>query len=103
ARIELNKLNAEIKQEYCSIKKSNWQDLCKSLDYNTPNTRFWRLAKQLDKLQSQVENTNSIIGINGTPTVNNKEFADALGNYYSEESKFVLGRENKRLAERPEN
>ncbi|GIX75866.1 putative RNA-directed DNA polymerase from transposon BS [Caerostris extrusa] len=27
ARIELNKINAEIKREYCSIKQSNWQDL----------------------------------------------------------------------------
>ncbi|GIY16392.1 putative RNA-directed DNA polymerase from transposon BS [Caerostris extrusa] len=49
ARIELNKINAEIKREYRSIKQSNWQDLCKSLDYKTPNTRLWRLAKKLDK------------------------------------------------------
>ncbi|GIY04357.1 putative RNA-directed DNA polymerase from transposon BS [Caerostris darwini] len=49
ARIELNKINAEIKREYCSIKQSNWQDLCKSLDYKTPNTRLWRLAKNLTK------------------------------------------------------
>ncbi|GIY14803.1 RNA-directed DNA polymerase from mobile element jockey [Caerostris darwini] len=96
ARIELNKINAEIKREYCSIKQSNWQDLCKSLDYKTPNTRLWRLAKKLDKIQPQVENTNSIIGINGTPTVHDKEAADALGNYYSEESKLALGRENKK-------
>ncbi|GIY87474.1 putative RNA-directed DNA polymerase from transposon BS [Caerostris darwini] len=96
ARIELNKINAEIKREYCSIKQSNWQDLCKSLDYKTPNTRLWRLAKKLDKIQPQVENTNSIIGINGTSTVNDKETADALGNYYSEESKLALGRENKK-------
>ncbi|GIY52376.1 hypothetical protein CDAR_269041, partial [Caerostris darwini] len=96
AKIELNKINAEIKREYCSIKQSNWQDLCKSLDYKTPNTRLWRLAKKLDKIQPQVENTNSIIGINGTPTVNDKEAADALGNYYSEESKLALGRENKK-------
>ncbi|GIY36400.1 hypothetical protein CDAR_235741 [Caerostris darwini] len=96
ARIELNKINAEIKRVYCSIKQSNWQDLCKSLDYKTPNTRLWRLAKKLDKIQPQVENTNSIIGINGTPTVNNKEAADALGNYYSEESKLALERENKK-------
>ncbi|GIY81289.1 hypothetical protein CDAR_222821 [Caerostris darwini] len=96
ARIELNKINAEIKREYCSIKQSNSQDLCKSLDYKTPNTRLWRLAKKLDKIQPQVENTNSIIGINGTSTVNDKETADALGNYYSEESKLALGRENKK-------
>ncbi|GIY32358.1 putative RNA-directed DNA polymerase from transposon BS [Caerostris darwini] len=96
ARIELNKINAEIKREYCSINQGNWQDLCKSLDYKTPNTRLWRLAKKLDKIQPQVENTNSIIGINGVPTVNDKEAADALGNCYSEESKLALGRENKK-------
>ncbi|GIY43901.1 RNA-directed DNA polymerase from mobile element jockey [Caerostris darwini] len=96
ARIELNKINAEIKRKYCSIKQSNWQDLRKSLDYKTPNTRLWRIAKKLYKIQPQVENTNSIIGINGTPTVNDKEAADALGNYYSEESKLALGRENKK-------
>ncbi|GIY86357.1 putative RNA-directed DNA polymerase from transposon BS [Caerostris darwini] len=96
ASIELNKINAGIKREYCSIKQSNWQDLCKSLDYKTPNTRLWRLAKNLDKIQPQVENTTSIIGINGTPTVNDKEAADALRNYYSEESKLVLGRKNKK-------
>ncbi|GIY90902.1 probable RNA-directed DNA polymerase from transposon BS [Caerostris darwini] len=78
------------------LEESNWQDLCKSLDYKTPNTRLWRLAKKLDKIQPQVENTNSIIGINGTPTVNDKEAADALGNYYSEESKLALGRANKK-------
>ncbi|GIY29292.1 RNA-directed DNA polymerase from mobile element jockey, partial [Caerostris darwini] len=82
-------------REYCSIKQSNWQDLYKSLDYKTPNTRLWQLARKLDKIQPQVENTNSIIGINGTPTVNDKA-ADALGNYYSEESKLALGRENKK-------
>ncbi|GIY32229.1 putative RNA-directed DNA polymerase from transposon BS [Caerostris darwini] len=96
ARIELNKINAEIKREYCSIKQSNWQDLCKSLDYKTPNIRLWRLAKKLEKIQPQVENTNSITGTNGTSTVNDKETADALGNYYSEESKLALGRENKK-------
>ncbi|GIY47780.1 putative RNA-directed DNA polymerase from transposon BS [Caerostris darwini] len=96
ARIELNIINAEIKREYCSIKQSNWQDLCKSLDFKTPNTRLWQLAKKLDKIQPQVENTNSIIGITGTPTVNDKEAADSLGNYYSEESKLALGRENKK-------
>ncbi|GIY30683.1 probable RNA-directed DNA polymerase from transposon BS [Caerostris darwini] len=95
ARIEL-KINAEIKREYCSIKQSNWQDLCKSLDYKTPYTRLWRLAKKLDTIQPQVENTNSIIGINVTPTANEKEAADALGNYYAEESKLALGRENKK-------
>ncbi|GIY85184.1 RNA-directed DNA polymerase from mobile element jockey [Caerostris extrusa] len=42
------------------------------------------------------ENTNSIIGINGTPAVNDKEAADALGNNYSEERKLALGRENKK-------
>ncbi|GIX74885.1 uncharacterized protein CDAR_178951 [Caerostris darwini] len=43
-----------------------------------------------------MENTNYIIGINGTPTVNEKEAADALGNNYSKERKLVLGRENKK-------
>ncbi|GIY55176.1 putative RNA-directed DNA polymerase from transposon BS [Caerostris darwini] len=87
ARIELNKLNAEIKREYCSIKKSNWQDLCKSLDYKTPNTKQNTTTGGKYKFYHWYQ---------WTPTVNDKEAADALGNYYSEESKLVIGRENKK-------
>ncbi|GIY12412.1 hypothetical protein CDAR_531631 [Caerostris darwini] len=81
------------------VLQSNWQDLCKSLNYKTPNTRLWRLAEKPNKIQPPMENTNSIISINGTPTVNKKKAskaADALGNYFSEESKLVLERENKK-------
>ncbi|GIZ04971.1 RNA-directed DNA polymerase from mobile element jockey [Caerostris extrusa] len=60
----------------------------------TPNPLA--ISQKPNKIQPQVENTNSIIGINGTPTVNDKETADALGNNYSKESKLVLERENKK-------
>ncbi|GFQ74799.1 RNA-directed DNA polymerase from mobile element jockey [Trichonephila clavata] len=88
ARIELNKLNTEIKREYRTIKSNNWQDLCRSLDCKTPNTRLWKLAKNLDKIQPQQEHTNSIVDANGSPTVNDQETAEALGHYYADESKL---------------
>ncbi|GFR32170.1 RNA-directed DNA polymerase from mobile element jockey [Trichonephila clavata] len=97
ARIELNELNAEIKWEYRTIKSNNWQDLCRSWDYKTPNTRLWKLAKNLDKIQPQQEHTNSIVDANGSPTVNDQETAKALGHYYAEESKLVFNREDKKI------
>ncbi|GBN47321.1 hypothetical protein AVEN_151547-1 [Araneus ventricosus] len=48
-RIQINKINADIKRSYIDIKRICWEQLCSKLDYKTPNSRLWKLAKALDR------------------------------------------------------
>ncbi|GFS98913.1 RNase H domain-containing protein [Trichonephila clavipes] len=82
-KIELNKLNAEIKEIYVQVKRSNWKNLCEKLDYRTSNTKLWKLAKQIDNLKSSNEETNAIISDNGHVSVDAREAAEALAQHYA--------------------
>ncbi|GFR09285.1 putative RNA-directed DNA polymerase from transposon BS [Trichonephila clavata] len=62
---EVNKLNAEIKKISVQFKRSNWQNLCETLDYRTLNTKLGKLAKQIDNLKPNNEEINAIISNNG--------------------------------------
>ncbi|KAF8791591.1 RNA-directed DNA polymerase mobile like protein [Argiope bruennichi] len=97
-KIELNKLDAEIKRRYVEIKRANWQDTCKKLDHRTPNSRLWKLAKSVDKLPANNDNTNAIVGDDGSTTVNDQEAAEALAWHYAKESKVTFSSPGRRLA-----
>ncbi|GBO09150.1 hypothetical protein AVEN_235114-1, partial [Araneus ventricosus] len=74
-----------------------WEQLCSSLDYETPNSRLWKLAKALDRAQPQEENSNSITKSNGSLTIDDQEAAEELGKFYSNESRLTFGREDKKV------
>ncbi|GFU80276.1 hypothetical protein TNCV_3520531 [Trichonephila clavipes] len=46
-KVELNKLNASIKQFYIKLKKEAWTGLCNNIDAKNPNTKLWKLAQSL--------------------------------------------------------
>ncbi|GFV12357.1 putative RNA-directed DNA polymerase from transposon BS [Trichonephila clavipes] len=89
-KIELNKLNVEIKKIYVQVKRSNWQNLCEKLDYRTSNTKVWKLAKQFDNLKPSNEETNAIISDNGHVSVDAREAAEALAQHYANESRLAF-------------
>ncbi|GBO28456.1 RNA-directed DNA polymerase from mobile element jockey [Araneus ventricosus] len=96
-RIQINKINADIIRSYIDIKSSRWEQLCSNLDYKTPNSRLWKLAKALDRVQPQEENSNSITKSNGSLTIDDQEAAEELGKFYSNESRLTFGREDKKV------
>ncbi|GFV78719.1 RNA-directed DNA polymerase from mobile element jockey [Trichonephila clavipes] len=49
-KVELNKLNASIKQLYIKLKREAWTGLCSNIDAKTPNTKLWKLAQSLSSL-----------------------------------------------------
>ncbi|GFT11273.1 RNase H domain-containing protein [Trichonephila clavipes] len=97
-KIELNKLNAEIKKIYVQVKRSNWQNLCEKLDYRTSNTKLWKLAKQIDNLKPSNEETNAIISDNGHVSVDVQEAAEALAQHYANESRLGFSSYDKYFA-----
>ncbi|GFU56453.1 RNase H domain-containing protein [Trichonephila clavipes] len=97
-KIELNKLKAEIKKIYVQVKRSNWQNLCEKLDYGTSNTKLRKLAKQIDNLKPSNEETNAIIIDNGHVSVDAREAADALAQYYVNESRLAFSSYDKHFA-----
>ncbi|GBN80734.1 hypothetical protein AVEN_88748-1 [Araneus ventricosus] len=96
-RIQINEINADIMQSYIDIKRSRWEQLCSNLDYKTPNSRLWKLAKALDRAQPQEENSNSITKSNGSLTIDDQEAAEELRKFYSNESRLTFGREDKKV------
>ncbi|KFM59141.1 hypothetical protein X975_26775, partial [Stegodyphus mimosarum] len=97
-RIELNKLNAEIKRNYVIVKRTNWQNLSKSLDYRSLNTELWNLAKKLDQLKPGNEDTNAIIDDNSHVSMDDRDGADALAKHYAKVSRLNFKRSDKILA-----
>ncbi|GFV00612.1 putative RNA-directed DNA polymerase from transposon BS [Trichonephila clavipes] len=97
-KIELNKLNAEIKKIYVQVIRSNWQNLCEKLDYRTSNTKLWKLAKQIDNLKPSNKETNAIISDNGHVSVDAREAAEALAQHYASESRLAFSSYDKHFA-----
>ncbi|GBO14335.1 RNA-directed DNA polymerase from mobile element jockey [Araneus ventricosus] len=87
----------DIIRSYIDIKRRRWEQLCSNLDYKTPNSRLWKLAKALDRAQPQEENSNSITKSNGSLTIDDQEAAEELGKFYSNESRVTFGREDKKV------
>ncbi|GBN72564.1 hypothetical protein AVEN_275008-1 [Araneus ventricosus] len=86
-RIKIIKINADIRRSYIDITRIRWEQLCSKLDYKTSNSRLWKLAKSLDRMQPQEENLNSITKSNASPTIDGQEAAEELGKFYSKESR----------------
>ncbi|GFY61509.1 putative RNA-directed DNA polymerase from transposon BS [Trichonephila inaurata madagascariensis] len=97
-KIELNKLNAEIKKIYVHVKRSNWQNLCEKIDYRTSNTKLWKMTKQIDNLKPSNEETNAIISDNDYVSVEAREVAEALAQHYTNESRLAFSSSDKHLA-----
>ncbi|GFU32592.1 putative RNA-directed DNA polymerase from transposon BS [Trichonephila clavipes] len=97
-KIELNKLNAEIKKIYVQVKRSNWQNLCEKLDYRTSNTKLWKLDKKIDNLKPSNEETNAIISDNGHVSVDAQEAAEALAQHYANESRLSFSSSDEHFA-----
>ncbi|GFV27352.1 RNase H domain-containing protein [Trichonephila clavipes] len=89
-KIELNKLNVEIKKIYVQDERSNWQILCERLDYRTSNTELWKLVKQIDNLKPSYEETNAIISDNGHVSSDAREAAESLAQDYANESRLAF-------------
>ncbi|GFU25486.1 uncharacterized protein TNCV_3620931 [Trichonephila clavipes] len=52
-KVELNKLNASIKQLHIKLKREAWTGLCSNIDAKIPNTKLWKLAQSLSYNQLQ--------------------------------------------------
>ncbi|UYV81097.1 hypothetical protein LAZ67_19002787 [Cordylochernes scorpioides] len=58
--------------------REKWKQTCENLIPRNPNTKLWNLAKQIDRVQPQTENTNMIKNTDGTPATNDKISANLL-------------------------
>ncbi|UYV72354.1 hypothetical protein LAZ67_9002765 [Cordylochernes scorpioides] len=74
-----------------------WKQTCENLNPRNPNTKLWNLAKQIDTVQPQTENTNMIENTDGTPATNDKIAANLLGNSYQISSKIKVEKRPERL------
>ncbi|GBO44121.1 hypothetical protein AVEN_162059-1 [Araneus ventricosus] len=81
-RIQLNKVNAEIKRAYALSRRKKWEKLCGNLDPKTPDSRLWRIAKGLNREDTISERTNTILEPAGYMTHNDKDVANALTTHY---------------------
>ncbi|GBO09474.1 hypothetical protein AVEN_137416-1 [Araneus ventricosus] len=81
-RIQLNKVNAEIKRAYALSRRKKWEKLCGNLDPKTPDSRLWRIAKGLNRVDIMSERTNTILDPAGYMTHNDKDAANALATHY---------------------
>ncbi|GBN07971.1 hypothetical protein AVEN_143931-1 [Araneus ventricosus] len=81
-RIQLNKVNAEIKRAYALSRRKKWEKLSGNLDPKTPDSRLWRIAKGLNREDIMSERTNTILDPAGYMTHNDKDAANALATHY---------------------
>ncbi|UYV72731.1 SETMAR [Cordylochernes scorpioides] len=107
-----NTLDLEAQEKFWNFKKANmisfentiieaakgkWKQTCENLNPRNPNTKLWNLAKQIDRVQPQTENTNMIKNTDGTPATNDKIAANLLGNSYQISSKIKVEKRPERL------
>ncbi|GFQ79860.1 hypothetical protein TNCT_566901 [Trichonephila clavata] len=57
AKSVLNMINAKIKRLYLVIRRESLNSLCESLGSRTPNTKLWKLVKNIHRVWPQVEKT----------------------------------------------
>ncbi|GFQ83843.1 RNA-directed DNA polymerase from mobile element jockey [Trichonephila clavata] len=93
----LKLINAKIKQLYSVIRRDRWNSLCEGLDSHTPNTKLWNLVKNIDRMQPQVEKTNTFRHPGGSLCSDN-EAANMLGRHYQKESRLSFNSEDKGIA-----
>ncbi|UYV75596.1 hypothetical protein LAZ67_13000689 [Cordylochernes scorpioides] len=60
------------------MKGEKWKQTCENLNPRNSNTKLWHLAKQIDRAQPQIENTNMNKNTDGTPATNDKNAANLL-------------------------
>ncbi|GFQ70796.1 uncharacterized protein TNCT_266541, partial [Trichonephila clavata] len=85
AKSVLNLINAKIKQLYSVIRRDRWNSLCEGLDSRTPNTKLCNLVKNIDRMQPQVEKTNTF-SHPGRSLCSDNEAANMLGRHYQKET-----------------
>ncbi|GFQ99551.1 hypothetical protein TNCT_660401 [Trichonephila clavata] len=64
---------------------------------------IFNLSWREKNISTQPEHTNSIVDANSSPTVNDQMIAEALGHYYTDESKLVFNREDKKIGRQTRN
>ncbi|GFW39540.1 putative RNA-directed DNA polymerase from transposon BS [Trichonephila clavipes] len=81
-KVELNKLNASIKQLYIKLKREAWTGLCSNIDAKTPNTKLWKLAQSLSYNQPQNMPCNTVLTSDDKAAPDDKTTANVLGEFY---------------------
>ncbi|GFU20847.1 RNA-directed DNA polymerase from mobile element jockey [Trichonephila clavipes] len=81
-KVELNKLNASIKELYIKLKREAWSGLCSNIDAKTPNTKLWKLAQSLSYNQPQNMPCNTVLTSDGKAAPDDKTAANVLGEFY---------------------
>ncbi|GBO16873.1 hypothetical protein AVEN_148339-1 [Araneus ventricosus] len=99
-RIELNKVNAELKRKYAQMKRDKWNELCTSLDSRSSNGKLWKLVKNIGKEQPQVEKCNNIKNRDGTVARDDGQAANILGLHYQNISKLTFIGEDRHIRSR---
>ncbi|GIX86093.1 hypothetical protein CDAR_613361 [Caerostris darwini] len=81
-KVELNLLNAIIKQSYVNLKKKTWKDLWGSIDARIPNSKLWHLAQSLSCNQPQNVTCNIVLAPDGAASQDDKTAVKLLGEFY---------------------
>ncbi|GFW90824.1 hypothetical protein TNCV_2418191 [Trichonephila clavipes] len=81
-KVELNKLNASIKQLYIKLKREAWSGLFSNVDAKTPNTKLWKLAQSLSYNQPQNMPCNTVLTSDDKAAPDDKTAANVLGEFY---------------------
>ncbi|XP_055924474.1 uncharacterized protein LOC129956570 [Argiope bruennichi] len=97
-RIELNRVNAEIKQLYARARRKRWTELCENIDVGTSNTKLWKLAKAIDREQPQYEKSNCIDSKDTSLPLNDRDSADTLGRHYCHANDLEFVQDDKFIA-----
>ncbi|KAF8763293.1 hypothetical protein HNY73_021493 [Argiope bruennichi] len=63
-----------------------------------PRGKLYKLAKSVDKLPVNNDDTNAIVEDDGSTTVNDQEAAEVLARHYAKESKVTFSSPDRRLA-----
>ncbi|GFR29244.1 uncharacterized protein TNCT_617461 [Trichonephila clavata] len=97
AKSVLNMINAKIKRLYLVIRRESLNSLCESLGSRTPNTKLWKLVKNIHRVWPQVEKTNTLSHSGGSLCCDN-EAANLLGRHYQKESRLSFNSKDKLIA-----
>ncbi|GFX43788.1 uncharacterized protein TNCV_4110671 [Trichonephila clavipes] len=96
-RIELNKINANIKILYVQIKLDKLNDLCLGLDSRTSNGKLWKLLKNISNEQPQAEQCNTVLSEDGNLVVNDEQDAYLIGLHHQKISRLNFSVEDRNI------
>ncbi|PRD30446.1 UNVERIFIED_CONTAM: hypothetical protein NCL1_26399 [Trichonephila clavipes] len=96
-RIELNKINANIKILYVQIKLDKLNDLCSGLDSRTSNGKLWKLLKNISNEQPQAEQCNTVLSEDGNLVVNDEQDAYLIGLHHQKISRLNFSVEDRNI------